>query len=232
MSCCTKYNKKPHVAALILARGGSKGIPGKNIYPIAGKPLLIRSLEPAIACGKFDSIWVSTDDAKIAEVARSTGPKVQVFDRSPEYATDESPSIDAVNEFLVAHEEVDIVGLIQCTSPFIQESFLERACNLMTSDKYDSVFAVTRDKKFRWVDDEKCIFPLNFCLKQRMRRQDMTGELVENGMFYFCKREFIVKGYLQGGRMFYVEIPPEYSMEIDSTFDLFLIETMMQNKKK
>nr|XP_040572025.1 N-acylneuraminate cytidylyltransferase-like [Lepeophtheirus salmonis] len=229
---CIEDNKKPHLAALILARGGSKGIPGKNIYPIAGKPLIIRSLEPAIACGKFDSIWVSTDDAKIAEVARSAGPKVQVFDRSPENATDESSSIDAVNEFLVAHKEVDIVGLIQCTSPFIQESFLERACNLITSDKYDSVFAVTRDKKFRWVDDEECIFPLNFRPKQRKRRQDMTGELVENGMFYFTKREFIEKGYIQGGRMFYVEIPPEYSIEIDSAFDMFLTETMIQNEKK
>ncbi|CAB4068218.1 CMAS [Lepeophtheirus salmonis] len=229
---CIEDNKKPHLAALILARGGSKGIPGKNIYPIAGKPLIIRSLEPAIACGKFDSIWVSTDDAKIAEVARSAGSKVQVFDRSPENATDESSSIDAVNEFLVAHKEVDIVGLIQCTSPFIQESFLERACNLITSDKYDSVFAVTRDKKFRWVDDEECIFPLNFRPKQRKRRQDMTGELVENGMFYFTKREFIEKGYIQGGRMFYVEIPPEYSIEIDSAFDMFLTETMIQNEKK
>ncbi|XP_071746278.1 N-acylneuraminate cytidylyltransferase isoform X1 [Lepeophtheirus salmonis] len=145
---CIRENKKPHVAAVILARGASKGLLGNNNFDgIAVKPLLLGTLEPAIACGKFDSIWVSTDDAEIAEVARSAGPKVQVFDRSDEHATDEAFSVAAINEFLAIHKEVDIVGLIQCTSPFIQESFLERACNLITSDQYDSVFAAIRKLK-------------------------------------------------------------------------------------
>eukprot|EP00096_Caligus_rogercresseyi_P000595 TRINITY_DN11057_c0_g1_i1.p1 TRINITY_DN11057_c0_g1~~TRINITY_DN11057_c0_g1_i1.p1 ORF type:complete len:233 (+),score=84.27 TRINITY_DN11057_c0_g1_i1:72-770(+) len=225
-------SKKPHVCALILARGGSKEIPGKNIMPIGGKPLLLRSLEPAIAAGVFDSIWVSTDDPKIAEVARSAGEKVQVFMRSPEFAHDAARSVDATNEFIAVHPEVDIVGHIQCTSPFIQPEFLREAHALMTSGKYDSIFAASRDKKFRWMDNKDYIYPLNFDLGHRRRRQDMVGEIAENGMFYFTTREVLEKGYMQGGRMFFVEVPPEYSIEIDTAFDITLIDTILQNKKE
>ncbi|CAB4068217.1 CMAS [Lepeophtheirus salmonis] len=123
---CIRENKKPHVAAVILARGGSKGLLGDNNFDgIAVKPLLLGTLEPAIACG----------------------PKVQVFDRSDEHATDEAFSVAAMNEFLAIHKEVDIVGLIQCTSPFIEASLFVKACNLITSDQYDSVFAAIRKLK-------------------------------------------------------------------------------------
>ena len=137
-----------HVAGLILARGGSQGIPLKNITPLANHPLLVWSLGAMKAFGRFDSIWVSTDHLLIAQCASQMG--ASVFHRSSKFAKCGSPSVDAVQEFLSAHPEVDIVGLVQCTSPFLQPEFLHKAYELIIELGYDSVFSVTRDKKLRW----------------------------------------------------------------------------------
>ena len=107
----------PHLAGLILARGGSKGIPLKNLAPLGSRPLITWSLQTMQEFGKFDSIWVSTDHQGIAECAQACGAKVtslnnfnfektfpQIFHRNKENANDTAPSIDAVKEFLVVHK--------------------------------------------------------------------------------------------------------------------------------
>ena len=137
-----------HVAGLILARGGSQGIPLKNITKLSTHPLLVWSLGAMKAFGRFDSLWVSTDHGLIAACASSMG--ASVFHRSPRYAKCGTPSVDAVQEFLFNHQEIDIVGLVQCTSPFLQPEYLDKAYNLIIEEGYDSVFSVTRDKKLRW----------------------------------------------------------------------------------
>ena len=111
-------SRRPHVAGLILARGGSQGIPLKNLAPLGGKPLLEWALGAMLNFGGFDSLWVSTDHAAIATCATSLG--AMVFPRSPRYATPTAPSVEAVKEFLLSHPEVDIVALVQCTSPFLR----------------------------------------------------------------------------------------------------------------
>ena len=141
-----------HVAGLILARGGSQGIPLKNISKLSSHPLLAWSLGAMRAFGRFDSIWVSTDHPMIAQCASSMG--ASVFQRSARYARCGTPSVDAVQEFLIQHPEVDIIGLVQCTSPFLQPEYLGRAYDLMTEEGFDSVFSVTRDKKLRWSESD------------------------------------------------------------------------------
>ena len=141
-----------HVAGLILARGGSQGIPLKNISKLSSHPLLAWSLGAMRAFGRFDSIWVSTDHPLIARCAASLG--ASVFQRSARYARCGTPSVDAVQEFLIQHPEVDIIGLVQCTSPFLQPEYLGRAYDLMTEEGFDSVFSVTRDKKLRWAESD------------------------------------------------------------------------------
>ena len=141
-----------HVAGLILARGGSQGIPLKNITPLSSHPLLVWSLGAMKAFGRFDSVWVSTDHPLIAQCASSMG--ASVFHRSPKFAKCGTPSVDAVQEFLSVHPEVDIVGLVQCTSPFLQPEFLNRAYELVIERGYDSVFSVSRDKKLRWSETD------------------------------------------------------------------------------
>lgn len=216
----------PHIAGLILARGGSQGIPLKNLALLSNKPLLSWALGPMVELAKFDSLWVSTDHPDIAACA-NTHPGVQVFHRSAQYAQAESPSILAVQEWLSTRPEVDVVALIQCTSPFVKTEFLERALDLVTKQDYDSVFSVTREKKFRWAEvspeerDRESTTPLNFNPACRPRRQDWKGDLVENGMFYFAKRHLLESsGVFQGGKCTYIEVPPECSLEIDSPLDL------------
>lgn len=109
---------QPHVAGLILARGGSQGVPLKNLAPLGGRPLLEWALGAMLNFGGFDSLWVSTDHPGIATCA--TGQGALIFPRSPKYAGPEAASIDAVVEFLQSHPEVDVVALVQCTSPFLR----------------------------------------------------------------------------------------------------------------
>ncbi|XP_023714254.1 N-acylneuraminate cytidylyltransferase isoform X2 [Cryptotermes secundus] len=215
-----------HVASLILARGGSKGIRHKNLAKINGTTLLKRSLMVIHDFGRFSSVWVSTDSTDIAEEANTAG--AQVHWRSSESATDFAPSIVGVQDFCSFHPEVDVVALIQCTSPFLKAEFLAEAYSKMQDGKYDCVFSVTREYKLRWKKlPDGDVKPINFDPKKRPRRQDWDGELVENGMFYFATANLITYGLLQGGRCGTVDIPKEYSNEIDSPFDLQAAEAQL-----
>jgi CMP-N-acetylneuraminic acid synthetase len=165
-----------HVAGLILARGGSQGIPLKNITKLSTHPLLVWSLGAMKAFGRFDSVWVSTDHGLIAACASSMG--ASVFHRSPRYAKCGTPSVDAVQEFLFNHPEVDIVGLVQCTSPFLQPEFLEKAYNLITEEGYDSVFSVTRDKKLRWSEADFTNDVKEFSETMKSRKSDSSNKKI------------------------------------------------------
>ncbi|XP_031353258.1 N-acylneuraminate cytidylyltransferase isoform X2 [Photinus pyralis] len=190
----TKCNDK-HLAVLILARGGSKAIPLKNLAKVGDKSLLSRSLQVILEVAAFDSVWVSTDNFAIYEEAIKND--VNVHWRSAKSATDEAPSILAVQEFLIDHPYIDAVALVQCTSPFLKGTYLQQAAMLLSGS--DCVFSVTRSHNLRWKTIEGELVPLNFDPKRRPRRQDF-GEFVENGMFYFSTRRLIEKGYLQNLR--------------------------------
>lgn len=215
------------ITCLILARGGSKGIPLKNIKILNGIPLLGWTLRAARDWKRFESIWVSTDNDEIAHVARHFG--AQVHRRSADVSGDETPSIDAVQEFLSSHEEVDILALVQCTSPCLQPPFLEEAYQMICRQNYDVVFSVCRTHHLRWTEIENggSTNAVNFDPAKRPRRQDWTGELVECGMFYFVTAELIKLGLLQGGKCGYVEIPREYALEIDSYYDWLIAEAVI-----
>ncbi|KAJ8249778.1 hypothetical protein COCON_G00229940 [Conger conger] len=213
--------KKRHIAALILARGGSKGIPLKNIKLLAGVPLLGWVVRAAIDSQVFDSVWVSTDHDEIEKVAKACG--AQVHRRSPEVSKDSSSSLETIQEFTRLNPDVDIIGNIQATSPCLHPHHLQEALELMTQKGHDSVFSVVRRHHFRWQEVKKgggaSTEALNLDPSRRPRRQDWAGELVENGSFYFASRQLINKGLLQGGKMAYYEMLPEYSVDIDVDID-------------
>ncbi|XP_005755783.1 N-acylneuraminate cytidylyltransferase-like [Pundamilia nyererei] len=155
VAASSNKNQKRHVAALILARGGSKGIPLKNIKPLAGVPLMGWVLRAAVDSEVFDSVWVSTDHAEIKKVAEAWG--AQVHQRSPEVSRDSTSSLETIQEFLEYHNEVDIVCNIQATSPCLHPFDVKEALKKITEDGYDSVFSVVRRHQFRWKEvDELC----------------------------------------------------------------------------
>uniref|UniRef100_A0A8C6UL73 N-acylneuraminate cytidylyltransferase n=1 Tax=Neogobius melanostomus TaxID=47308 RepID=A0A8C6UL73_9GOBI len=213
---------KRHKAALILARGGSKGIPLKNIKSLAGIPLLGWVLRAAVDSELFDSVWVSTDHDDIEKVALSWG--VQIHRRSAEVSKDTSSSMDTIQEFIRLNPEVDIVCHIQATSPCLHPFHLKEALEFITEQGYDSVFAVVRQHHFRWQEVKKDLgeltHPLNLDPSNRPRRQDWDGELCENGSFYISHRELIKEqGHMQGRKVAYYEMRPEYSVDIDVDID-------------
>ncbi|XP_055761050.1 N-acylneuraminate cytidylyltransferase-like [Salvelinus fontinalis] len=213
--------EKRHIAALILARGGSKGIPLKNIKMLAGVPLIGWVLRAAVDSKQFDSVWVSTDHDDIEKVAKAWG--AQVHRRSPEVSKDSSSSLDTIQEFARLNPEVDVICHIQATSPCLHPFHLKEALEMITKQGFTSVFSVVRRHHFRWQEVKKggnaATQPLNLDPSNRPRRQDWDGELCENGSFYVSTRALIEEGVLQGGRWAYYEMLPEYSVDIDVDID-------------
>lgn len=216
-----KEKRNPHKAALILARGGSKGIPLKNVKVLAGVPLIGWVIRAALDCELLDSVWVSTDHDEIECIAKLWGARV--IRRSPEVSKDSSSSLDTIREFIRLRPEVDIICHIQATSPCLHPYHIKEALEMITEEGYDSVFAVVRRHQFRWTEvkreEGKNPVPLNLDTSRRPRRQDWPGEICENGSFYFTRRELLEKGFQQAGRIAYYEMLPEHSVDIDVDID-------------
>ncbi|XP_055585469.1 N-acylneuraminate cytidylyltransferase [Uranotaenia lowii] len=222
------------LTALVLARGGSKGIPLKNLAQIGdGRSLLSRTLKVLVEFERFNTVWVSTDDPRIISDVKNhfpNGSLVRVHYRSPETSQDDTTSIDSVLEFLSKHPEVENLALVQCTSPFLRTIYLEDAFKKFHRGKKDCVFSAVRSYKLRWkesVDD--MIIPVNFNPDKRPRRQDWTGELVETGMFYFARKSLLMQGRFQNDNCGIVEIDYRDALEIDSGYDLELAKMIVQN---
>lgn len=132
---------KREVVAIILARGGSKGIPLKNLAKFQGESLLMRSLRIVRNSDIFSEIWVSTDSDAIAYEAASLDG-ILVHRRPETYALDTTSSIESVQEFLSHHKRIEHIALIQCTSVFLKESYLKLAFELFKGS--ECVFSVTR----------------------------------------------------------------------------------------
>ncbi|XP_072418372.1 N-acylneuraminate cytidylyltransferase A isoform X2 [Chiloscyllium punctatum] len=214
-----RIRRKQHFAALVLARGGSKGIPLKNIKILAGTPLLGWVLRAALDSEQFDSVWVSTDHDDIEAVARKFG--AQVHRRSAEVSRDTTSSLDTILEFLESHKEINVVGHLQCTSPCLHPRHLKDVVKMFKEEQYDSIFSVVRHHHFRWKEVSKgeLTQPLNLNPAKRPRRQDWRGELCENGSFYFATTKLINTNCLQGGKISYYEMDAEYSVDIDVDID-------------
>lgn len=131
--------------AIITARGGSKRIPYKNIREFCGRPIIVYSIEAAINAGVFDEVMVSTDDEKIAEIAKEAGAKVP-FLRSAETSNDFATTADVILEVLAEYEKqgriFDSACCIYPTAPFITSDKLKNAVELLESKAYDSVMPV------------------------------------------------------------------------------------------
>ncbi|RVE45921.1 hypothetical protein evm_009394 [Chilo suppressalis] len=186
---------KLETAVLILARGGSKGIPLKNLQRVGSETLLGRAIKTTKEAGLFD-ITVSTDHPLIALEALKSG--VHLFHRSPITASDWAPSIWGALEFLAHRKNVTILILIQVTSPFTSAYQLHNALEKINYPKpYDCVFSAVRNFKLRWQKRKDSLRPINFNVFARPRRQDWSGELLETGAFYIARRHLIESGYFQ-----------------------------------
>ena len=137
------------VIAIIPARGGSKGVPGKNLKTVGGVSLVARAVTSAMAAHRIDEVFVSTDSSEIAAAARAAG--AAVIDRPESLAGDESSSeaalLHALDQF---DEQPGILVFIQATSPFIDPAGLDSAVHRVVSGEADVVFAARETHAFLW----------------------------------------------------------------------------------
>ncbi len=211
---------------LIPARGGSKGLPGKNLRPCGGVPLIVHSIRQSLACPLIHRTVVSTDDEAIAQVARDHGAEVP-FLRPAKLALDESTTESAMEhalDFLEREEGYlpDAIMLLQPTSPLRTPEDLEGAINLFQEEGADSLLSVFTNSHFLWSPETRR--PLNYDHDHRPRRQDKEWELVENGSIYLTRVSTLREGHNRlGGRMAMYVMPAWRSPEIDDMDDFRLV---------
>jgi len=221
--------------AFIFARGGSKGLPGKNIKPLAGKPLLQYSIESAIASPAIEQVFVSTDDADIAKVALATG--AVVIERPAELATDTSPEWlswrHAIEWASEQYGEFDGFVSLPATSPLRSVEDIEAAINQRHNVNADICISVTpasRSPYFNMVKlgDNGLAELVNQPEADVTRRQDAPEVFDITTVVYAASTQFILQSYgLFSGKVTSITIPKVRAVDIDDIYDFKLAEAIL-----
>jgi len=231
----------PNVLAVIPARGGSKGVPRKNIREIHGKPLIAYTIETALAAQHlFHRIVVSTDDKEIAAIAQQHGAAVP-FMRPPQLAEDNAPMVPVLQhsvEFVEWQDGItlDWVMLLQPTAPLRTAQDLEKALRLTEDNACDSVISVmrvyaTHPILMKRIEKNRLV---SYCIEEKegTRRQDYDPPAyMRNGAIYLTRRSVLMDhGSIWGNFISPYIMPPERSISVDNEMDLKLLELHMIDK--
>ena len=224
-------NPKHPVVTIIPARGGSKGIPGKNIRPLHGQPLIAYSILDAQEAQLVDQVYITTDDAAIAQVAKDYG--AEIIHRPADFATDtassESALIHALQTIETTGIEPELVVFLQCTSPLRTGVDIDHAIKQLRTEGADSLLSVSPNHRFIWEVVDGVAKSINYDYRHRQRRQDMNPQYVENGSIYIFK-PWVLKelGNRLGGKISLFIMNEEAAHEIDSILDFKVVESLLQ----
>lgn len=224
--------------AIIPARGGSKRIPGKNIKPFAGKPVIGYSIEAALCAEIFDQVIVSTDSEKIAETAKECGAAVP-FIRPAELSDDHTPTAPVIEHalkwFIANGKPVSYACCIYATAPFVKPSYIQEGYNRITSKNLSSVFSVTsfpfpvfRALKITGNGSLEMIWPEY----EMARSNDLIECYHDAGQFYWLNCDRFLKTLKIYGEDAEPVILPRYRVQdIDTPEDWKTAEHMYQALK-
>ena len=230
------------ILAIIPARGGSKGVPRKNIRLVAGKPLIAYSIEAALAVrARLHRLIVSTDDEEIARIARQYGAEVP-FQRPPEMGADRVPMVPVLQHAVRTIEEqdgvrLDWVLLLQPTAPLRSADDIRAVIDLAECGGCDSVISVKQVFSehpilMKRIEDDRL---LPFCIEEKegTRRQDyQPPAYMRNGAIYLTRRDVLVeRGSIWGEVIRPYVMPEERSVNIDNELDLKLADLMMSEQR-
>ncbi len=222
------------VLAVIPARGGSKGVPGKNLRELGGKELIRWTIEAAIATTGIDRTLVTTDDETIARVARGAG--AEVIDRPAELATDDAPTIDAVLHAIAGLPDESIVILLQPTTPLRTAADIDGALAMFAAgggDTLVSVCAVEHPPHLSFVIEDGHLEPLFGRPAFDLRRQDLPEAVRPNGAIYISRAGALREHQtFYGARILAFEMPPERSVDIDAELDLIVVSALLANRSQ
>ena len=227
--------------AIIPVRSGSKGLPNKNILPLAGKPLIHWTIEAALASGVFSEVFVSTDSQLYAEIAEQAGVSVPIL-RPEHLATDQASTIDVVldvlNYFSARGKKFDEVAVLQATSPLRTAQDIQQAVSLMTEREAPSVISVApAEHPPFWTQplaEDLCIASFAEAIRDQPRQA--LGKFYRlNGAIYLAKVECLIqqRTFLTPKTIAFI-MPAEHSVDIDSALDFHFAESIFayQNREK
>ena len=235
------YSKKTKSICLICARGGSKGVPNKNIKIIAKKPLIAHTIESAIDSKLFSHVIVSTEDKRIAEISKKYGAEVP-FLRPKNLARDstaiEDVFVHAIKKLYSLGYEFEIFVNRDCTVPFIKKSDMAKSIQILKQNQCDAVYGVYQqhlNPYFNMMEvGSKGFLKMSKKLKQRPKsRQEAPIVYQLNGLFTYDSKKFLKYGKTIMPNALPLEIPLESGLMIDTEFEFNIAEIMFEliNKK-
>jgi CMP-N-acetylneuraminic acid synthetase len=229
------------VLGIVTARGGSKAIPHKNITLVSGKPLLAYTADAALASRRLQRTVLSTDDPEIALIGQWCGLEVP-FLRPPELAGDDTPSVpvlqDVVRKLEAAGDYYDAIFLLQPTNPLRTVDDIDGAIELLEKSGADSVISFSdvgekHPARMKWIDDAgRVIDPPFIEAFEGQPRQQLKKMYLRDGSVYLTRRDVLMEqNSLKGKNCRAWLIPEERARNVDSYFDLFLIEHMLRYQR-
>jgi len=222
-----------NIIAIIPARGGSKGLPRKNVLSFNGEPLVVHSIKYAQNCELINTVYVSTDDDEISSISSRAGASIiqRPLELSGDTATTESAIEHALSTLKITP---DIIVLLQVTSPFRPKDSLKKALEKFIENDFDSLLSISPTHRFFWKIENDDTAKAEYDFMNRPRRQDMTKDdirYIENGSIYIFTREhFENTGNRLGGKIGYIEFNEQYSHEIDTELDFKILEALAKNE--
>jgi CMP-N-acetylneuraminic acid synthetase len=224
--------------AIIPARGGSKGIPMKNIKLLAGKPLIAYTIDEAVKCQCFDRIIVSTDDPKIAKISQENGADILM--RPKELAEDGTPTVDVIVHAIKTLEKEeayvpDYIVVLQPTSPLRSSSDILTAINLFLnkSDNESLVSVFESEHPLSWAMnlENGHLIPLFDEKSLKKQRQAQLTTYFPNGAIYVISRESLYKNQnLYSEKTLAYIMPVERSIDIDTEYDFMIAEFLIKKE--
>jgi CMP-N,N'-diacetyllegionaminic acid synthase len=231
------------VLGIIPARGGSKGVPGKNVRPLLGKPLIGYVIEAALAAARLDRVVMSTDADEIAQIGASYG--VEVFRRPAEFATDTAPIDLALRHATEAAEKTagpyDIVVWMQANVPTTRAEVIDRAVQQLAEDGGDSVATIRQydmPPQWAWRLDGDRMVPLEGVYSYTVLRQEQKTAYHLDGAVNAFRRDVLMSTAGQPGQAYFGQDrralvqEREDSVEIDEPFDLLVAETILRQRQQ
>lgn len=226
------------ILAIIPARGGSKGVPGKNKKLLGGKPLLQYTIETAQACPSLDLIFFSSEDQELVDLAQSNGIDIP-FIRPAHLAQDNSGTLEVMQHVVSELEKLghyfDAVCLLQVTNPFRTPELVERAIKKFKESSYDSLISVLKvphEYNPHWVFEPSDTGVLKIATGEKQiikRRQELPDAFYRDGSIYLTKIDTLMKGHsLYGDKIGYIESDAARHVNIDTMEDWAKAEELVK----
>ena len=220
-----------NILAVIPARGGSKGIPKKNIRLMNGQPLIAYAIKNGLNSKYITDVVVTTDDKEIEYISKEYG--AEVIKRDPKLADDKTTLDPVIYDAMVKDEnkknkKYDIIITLQPTSPVLKTETLDKAIEQFLTSDYDTYISATNKPHLAWTKNNGKIVP---SYEKRVNRQQLPPNYLEAGAFFISKRDNVTENTRIGKNVSVYEIPEEESTDIDNSIDWVICENILRKKK-